>query len=373
MHKALAALDHPEKKCAPIIHIAGTNGKGSTLRFLSAGLETLGYQVGTFTSPHLNCYTERIKVNNKAIASADFISAFETLKNNLAPSLHLCEFEYLCCMAFVYFSKEDLDYIILETGLGGRLDATNVCQPLLSLITSISLDHQDILGESIAEIASEKAGIIKKNTAIITPTNQDQQAVKILKKQAKTQHSPLSFSPCLNLNKHASYQAENAGLALAALKQLLTLSKEQIENILYNFNKLSIPARFEQHRYKQRKLIFDGAHNPAAIRQLMQNISTLGNKNASDSVAIILAIQKHKDAESMLNILQQFSCDIYYLHRADDLNYWPYAHIAKLGHASQIQPFTAFNIEDGNLADRKTIIFTGSLYWVAESRKRFKI
>ncbi len=150
------------------IHIAGTNGKGTTTHIIAGGLQAQGYKVGVYTSPHYKDFRERIKINGTYVPKRfiiDFLNRYSKELDEIQPSF----FEMTVAMAFVYFNEEKVDFAVIETGLGGRLDSTNVIMPLLSVITNISFDHKDILGHTIAEIAMEKAGIIKKSSLFIVP------------------------------------------------------------------------------------------------------------------------------------------------------------------------------------------------------------
>ncbi|OQY40257.1 hypothetical protein B6228_02000 [Candidatus Atribacteria bacterium 4572_76] len=173
IHYLLYLLGEPHKKLK-IIHVAGTNGKGSTCSFISSILQSDGYKVGLYTSPHLVDFTERIKINNKLINREKVSELLERIKPSIekvanTPSYgHPTFFEVITSMAFLYFFEEQVDYLVLEVGLGGRLDATNVCKPLISVITHIDYDHMDKLGNSIEEIAREKGGIIKPKGIVIS-------------------------------------------------------------------------------------------------------------------------------------------------------------------------------------------------------------
>src|SRR5882757_4829536 len=159
------ALDNPQNAFKSI-HIAGTNGKGSTSHMLAAVLQTAGYKTGLYTSPHLKDFRERIKINGEMISKdfvVDFVERTKALSEEIQPSF----FELTVAMAFDYFEKEKVDIAVIETGLGGRLDSTNIITPILSIITNIGYDHMDLLGDTLEKIAAEKAGIIKPNVPVI--------------------------------------------------------------------------------------------------------------------------------------------------------------------------------------------------------------
>lgn len=370
MHSALALLQNPHQKLAPIIHIAGTNGKGSTLRFLSTALQSLGYKVGTFSSPHLHCYTERICINDTPISEQEFTLHFKIVENALKNHLRLCEFEYLCCLAFVYFAKQNLDYIILETGLGGRLDATNVCQAKAVVITSIGYDHQDILGNNISDIAAEKAGIITHSCPVFTPNSQKDIVKDRIFLQAQKKQCLIHFSNPLHLDNKPAYQADNAGLALATLQYLHPLTKHQCQDIHHLFNQCSITGRYDQKKINNQTYLFDGAHNPSAIQLLCDSLiaNTIKNKINPNDILIVLAIQNHKDAKTMCELIEQYPFKVGYLATPDN-RFWPFETIKTFFLKQKLQPFLFSN----TIKDNYMIVFTGSLYWVADAYAALKV
>ncbi|MGL5244865.1 MAG: bifunctional folylpolyglutamate synthase/dihydrofolate synthase, partial [Sarcina sp.] len=172
VEKILELLGNPHKKIK-CIHVGGTNGKGSTTAMISSILKEAGYKVGMYTSPYLEEFEERIQINNKNISKSDLIHTLETVKSVISKVVDLgydnpTQFEIITVMMFYYFAKEKVDFAVIEVGLGGRLDATNVINPILVVLTSISYDHMNILGNTIEEIAWEKSGIIKENCTVIS-------------------------------------------------------------------------------------------------------------------------------------------------------------------------------------------------------------
>ncbi len=285
----LALLDNPQDKLK-IIHVAGTNGKGSVCAMLSRILTVSGYKTGLFTSPHILNYTERIKINDTDISRDDFAENIIYLcnlaeKHNIA----LTEFEILTICAFKYFADNNVDIVVLETGLGGRLDSTNIIKKnLCSVITSISLDHTDRLGDTIEKITFEKASIIKENCpVVVSPENK---GLTVIKDFAKSKNAEL-LSPKLNValkfendinyaiinnkkyefNLLGLYQKDNLALVFEVVEYLRQLDyKIADENLAQALKTVRWPARFEY--LKDKNLILDAAHNPDAAKVLRESL-----------------------------------------------------------------------------------------------------
>ncbi|MFM7594927.1 MAG: bifunctional folylpolyglutamate synthase/dihydrofolate synthase, partial [Flavobacteriales bacterium] len=224
----LTQVGNPEKELR-FIHVAGTNGKGSTCAFITSFLQQSGYRVGLFTSPHLVDFRERIRVNGRPISEAEVIRFCNQAKET---KLDLSFFEITLAMALVHFYREGCDYVVLETGMGGRLDATNIVTPLLAVITNIGYDHQAFLGNTLAEIAGEKAGIIKPNVPVVCGEEREE-LLAIFRNKAKTLESPFTVSTASiadPTNALPAYQRKNAALAIAAL-QLLGTNTQKIDPI----------------------------------------------------------------------------------------------------------------------------------------------
>lgn len=274
----LAKVGNPETTLK-FIHVAGTNGKGSTCAFLSSFLQQTGFRVGLFTSPHLVDFRERIRVNGKAIKEAEVI---EFCKQVQAYEADLSFFEITLAMALVHFNYQQCDYVILETGMGGRLDATNVVNPLLAVITNIGLDHQAFLGNTLAEIASEKAGIIKASVPVLCGEEREVLA-EIFRQKAHSLHAPIVFS-----NERIddptqvipAYQRKNAALALNALS-ILGIDTRAInvqETWLNLFKHTGFIGRlFPSIRYQN--LWYDASHNVDGIKTTMESLMGMGILN----------------------------------------------------------------------------------------------
>jgi dihydrofolate synthase/folylpolyglutamate synthase len=353
----LKKLGNPEQDL-DIIHIAGTNGKGSVCAMLSAVLQEAGYSVGMYTSPHLIKFNERIRVNGRLISDKDVEKIIEKLNSiEKKYKIKLTFFETATVAALIYFYEKNVDYVLLETGMGGRLDATNAVNPVLSVITNIGLEHTDYLGNTIKEIASEKAGIIKPKTTIITGAKGT--ALSIIKKIAKHKKAPLVVAKKQNLkiNLKGRYQMENASTAYTIL-QHLNIHTRYIENGL---KKIRWPGRFE---FISKNILLDCAHNPEGIKALITSLKDLKYKD----LIMVVGIMHDKNAASMLKKLKPLNPKLI-LTKADVSTAYSPKQLAKFYRNSIIIPNLKKAIEYAkNLASKDDlIVIAGSIYLVGES------
>ena len=323
----LNIFDNPQNKIK-IIHIAGTNGKGSVACSLANILKHAGYKTGLYTSPHIVKYTERIKINNIDISENNFAEYIEETCN-LAEinNVDLTEFEILTISAFKYFYDEKVDIAVIETGLGGRFDATNAIKdPVLSIITSISLDHTDRLGNTIEEIAFEKSGIIKENSNVII--SDKNKGFDVIRKQSEKKHSKVIEAKeeiittleneknyiIYNNEKYefgliGTYQNQNTALILKAVEFLNSnnfgINKNSLEQGLKT---VKWPARLEY--IKEKNLIIDGAHNPDAAIELRKSLDFYF---PNQKRTFIYSTLNTKDYISIAKILFNKDDIIYYL------------------------------------------------------------
>ena len=311
-----------------VIHVAGTNGKGSVCAYIQAILEAEGKKTGFFTSPHLISINERIQIGREPIDNEEFYHVFEHVydvvkKMEEEGVPHPSYFEFLFGMGMTAFGRSDVEYIVLETGLGGRLDATNAFPtPALTIITSISLDHTMILGDSIEEIAAEKAGIIKEKTLVIFDGN-DPAAAEVIRKTAKEHDAPcreigknafkilevtrkhIAFSRANAYDKDVIwtvpicgiYQVTNAEIAIEAAQCLLG-EKPEHEKLWRD----AVAGIQWQGRMEERAdhFVIDGAHNPGAIKAFVESVNALGEK---DSPILIFSAVSDKKYEQMIEYL----------------------------------------------------------------------
>ena len=292
----LSHLDNPQSKLK-IIHIGGTNGKGSTCSIVSSILQEAGYKVGAFTSPHIKDFTERIRIGKDFIWK-DFVLEF--IKNNRLKieTLGLTYFEISFAMAVDYFTIKKVDYAILEVGLGGRLDATNVVDPLISVITNIGYDHKEFLGDTLEKITMEKAGIIKYNKPVVVGEEKEK-LQELLKTQANKKSASIYFSRiCKEYKSDMSgpFIQKNISLALKVLDILnLGIEKNDVLNGILNIKEnTKIYGRWELIR-KKPKIIFDVGHNISALK-----ISLTELKNSSK---IVFGTLEKKDQIDIVKIL----------------------------------------------------------------------
>lgn len=376
----LELLGNPQENLK-IIHVAGTNGKGSTSRILSEVLKTAGYKVGLYTSPHLLKYTERIKIDNLDISDDEFSErAFEVMNLADSNSIHLTEFEILTVLAYKYFFDKKVDIIIMETGLGGRLDATNaISKNLFSIITSISIDHKDRLGDTIDKIAFEKAGIIKKNCPVLISTAN--KGYEVVKKRAKSVKSMI-YTPeievqlafendanfaIFNNSKYefsllGLWQKDNLELVLEAINILKVYGFSIDENSIKKALKSVIwPARLQY--IKNRNIIIDGAHNEDAAIKLRESLDFyFPDKQRT----WIYGSLNTKEYEKIVNALFRKEDEIYFCH-FENKNSISFNEIIKCTEykINSVNICKAENILNNNDSNHVTII-TGSFYMVGE-------
>ncbi|MFC2582827.1 MAG: bifunctional folylpolyglutamate synthase/dihydrofolate synthase [Lachnoanaerobaculum saburreum] len=297
-------------KLPKIVHVAGTNGKGSVCAYLSNILRANKKNVGTFISPHLIEINERILFNMLPIADAELENISKYVREKLnGVSTPPTYFEYLFYIAMVYFSGLPIDFVILETGMGGRLDVTNVFDKTLSIITSIGMDHMMYLGNTVKEIAFEKAGIIKKDSTVIFDDG-DKEANEVINEVAKKENAKLIALSSIDYESfdftYVNYKKKAAALAILAAKELLKkpdIDTEIIKSTVWH-------GRMEEI---EKDIIIDGAHNEPAIVEFVNNVLTVSKKR-NKKIKLLISIVKDKEAERMLDIITS-SLDVkkYYL------------------------------------------------------------
>ncbi|RFU71565.1 bifunctional folylpolyglutamate synthase/dihydrofolate synthase [Peribacillus saganii] len=382
------------------IHIAGTNGKGSTLHYIKEMFLAEGLTVGTFTSPYLHSMNEQISLNGKMINDQDFSSVFMELfpyikemdNEKRKPTV----FEIFTAMALVFFSRRNPDIVIIEAGLGGRLDSTNVIIPILSVITNISLEHTAVLGDTISAIAGEKAGIIKEKIPIITGAR-DAEAIAVIKERAKRLNSPImildediiitdntirdrlqSFSMKvgnsnyfgLQISMLGRHQISNAALAVAAVDWLNSTGLFSISeaSIHLGLKKTIYNGRFEMVS-EQPLIVLDGAHNPAGVEVLAE---TLQNYFPERKYYIIFAALADKDYLKMSDTLGRIAAKIWFteINHERALKAEVLFEKSKLKNKELQQNWKRAMDQALDLMEKDSVlVITGSLYFLAEVRR----
>lgn len=346
---ALEKLGNPQDDLK-FIHVAGTNGKGSVCAMLDLILREAGYKTGLYTSPHIYEYTERIKVNGQEISKEDFTRLYEKIKTT---EIHLTEFEILTVIAFLYFKEQNVEIVILETGMGGRLDATNVIKEnLCSIITQIDLDHTDRLGKTKDEIAFEKAGIIKQNCPVVTSMGYEAIRDKADEMDSMfimtSSFVPQDFVETLALK--GLHQIENLALVLSAINYLFKNIDEN--TIKRGLMKVKNPCRFEY--IEEKNLIIDASHNPNGIKVLRENLDYY---YPNQKRRFVFGCLRTKDYAKMMQILFQERDEVY-------LNGFDYKDACTYEELREKCPIESKPYNGENLTPDKLNIICGSFYMI---------
>lgn len=394
MKRLLELLGNPQEKLN-IIHVAGTNGKGSTCSFISTILVECGYKVGLYTSPYLETFTERIRINNENIPEEKVANIISLIKEKIDIMIkegyeYPTEFEIVTAMAFYYYFIENTDYVVLEVGLGGRYDATNVIdKSLVSVITSISLDHTGILGDTLEKIAYEKAGIIKENGTVFVYNQTDivKNVIKEVCNKKNAKYIEVDFDDVIIKKSDINYQSfdykkyKDIKINLIGEHQIKNsiLALNVVEFILDNIHLDTIKKGIEKTKWAGRieKLsesplfIIDGAHNEDGAKSLQKVL----DKNLKDkNMTLIIGMLEDKDIDTVLEILipyfnkvitttpnnpRAISCD--------KLKDKVYKYNKNVTQVKEIEKAVEYALENSKKDD--VIICAGSLYMIGEVRK----
>ena len=398
VERILSATGNPHKEIQAI-HIGGTNGKGSTAAMMSSILQKEGYRVGLYTSPHLIRFTERIKVNGKEIEEEEVAALTEWMKKEIetagiAPPFTF--FDFTTAMALHYFKQKLVDLAILEVGLGGRLDSTNVVDPLISIITNIAKDHEEYLGKTILKIAKEKAGIIKKGRPLITAATQPQ-VLRLFSKICQEKGTPFfrvgkEFRYAraedgdfdyeglnrklwsIHLNLRGFHQIINAATAFGVMEVLEDLGyRVSTDAMIEGLGEVEWPGRLEMVSSSPR-VILDGAHNPAGALVLKESLE---KEFQFQRLILLIGIMKDKDIQSMLRLLAPLADHIIltrpHTDRATPPSLLKKA-LGRSGKKAEIVEDLNKAIERGlSLVQKEDLLcITGSLYTVGEARAYFR-
>ena len=378
MEKIMELLGNPQDKLI-CIHVAGTNGKGSVCAIIGSILNETGIKVGVYSSPHIFKYTERIKINGKNISDSNFAQyVFEISELANKNNIDLTEFEILTSVMFKYFADNNVEVVVLETGLGGRFDATNIIKKnLCSVITHIDYDHTERLGKTLDEIAFEKAGIIKPNCPCIVLEGREAFYDKAMEVGAELEIvSPLTLTLSPKgrgdmLALKGGYQQENLALALAVIERCFPqIEQDKIQKGLQN---VKHPCRFEY--IKDKNLIIDGAHNPNGISGLMESLDMY---YPNTKRRFIFGCLRNKEYEKMVKILTLTPASSFGVREEQEVYFYHFSHqnSATFEELKAVCPVeckeltkdTQFDFNDGYLN-----IICGSFYMIAELCDLFKI
>ena len=404
MLRLLSAIGNPHKQL-PAIHIAGTKGKGSTCAMVAAILQQAGFRVGVYTSPHIINIRERIVVNGKMISESEFAK----LMADIAPAVRKLEkdgptfFDIMAAIAMQHFANQEVDFAVLETGLGGRLDSTNVCKPLVCGITSISLDHMAQLGPTVEKIAEEKAGIFKPGVPAIT-YGQRQGVMPVLKSSAEKvgcelrvvgedlefsfrfessrlggpqnrvcMATPRSRFDHLQVPLVGEHQAENCGIALGIIDALREQGYEiSPEDVIDGLAKTQIEGRCEVIRDLPLTVV-DAAHNASSITALMRAI---GQSFNYDSMVLIFGCSSDKDVDGMLDQLRLGADKVIFTNFGNPRSMDPAELLQRFQEKTQKMAQCAESLEDAyqiarNCVTRDDLIcITGSIYLIGEAKQK---
>ena len=388
----LKKLGDPHKNLPPTIHIAGTNGKGSTLSFIKNILENNNYLVHTYTSPHLEKFSERIHINSKQVNANRLLRSLKYIKN-INQNEPITFFEITTAAAFYLFSKHKADFLILETGLGGRLDATNIIpKKFISIITSISIDHEEFLGNTLKKITTEKLGIIK-NTKNVIIAKQNKEVNEYILKKLRTQKNTYHFNHDYKFKSIDAkqfvykfhqiekiirrptllglHQIENASTALTTA---MVLKKNNFKIKLSSLGKsiysTKWPGRIEKIKFKNKYIIFDGSHNLAGAEKLNQYL-----KESNITPNLIFGMLNSKRALEFLSILKENIDTVYPFKIPDEKNAYTQEEIYNISNELRLNTVIKKKLSVINRllinSPNKYILITGSLYLIGKIRKNY--
>ncbi|MDP3766266.1 MAG: folylpolyglutamate synthase/dihydrofolate synthase family protein [Nanoarchaeota archaeon] len=368
----LDKIGNPEKnlKC---IHVAGTNGKGSVCAMLFYILKEAGYKVGLYTSPHLKKFNERIRINDKLITDKEIAEYFLKIKPHITSQSF---FEITTALAFLYFREKNVDFVVLEVGLGGRLDATNVIVPLVSVITNIGLEHTELLGNSIEKIAYEKAGIIKNDVPVVTGAKG--KALDIIKKIAQERNAPLypakRYENIKFNHLNGLFQQQNKDIALTTIgifKKFYSIRINE-NKIINGIKKTQWPGRLQ---FISKNVLVDCAHNPTGFVILKKELEIIKKREKIENFIFVAGILQNKDIKTMLRIINPLVSTIVFTKSKNEkasepkelLNIFNKINEKKKTQTKTIlNPKKALTYAKKIASKRDLVVVTGSIYMVGE-------
>ncbi|MEX1112281.1 MAG: folylpolyglutamate synthase/dihydrofolate synthase family protein [Candidatus Andersenbacteria bacterium] len=395
MHELMDILDHPETKFKSV-HITGTTGKGSTASFLANILQQAGYKVGLYTSPHLFTFNERVRINGQPIPDETLLTLITDIRTKSeAQGIQQTFFEFTTALAYQYFAQEKVDIAIVEVGFGGKLDATNVITPLLSIITNVGLDHMDVLGNTKEEIARDKAGVIKPNIPILT-NEKEEHILDIFAQEANLKHSPFHQVKDIVSGIQISQSLDSQTIELRTKEDTFTvettlLGSHQVHNICtavaaatllgnlgFNVSRPVLREGIRTNHWKGRMeivskqplIIIDGAHNQPGMEALAAFVKELPNRRA-----LVVAFKQGKDPLQVIEPLAHLFDHII-------ITEGSYEPLATDAVAQSLTPLAISLEEIPNVTDAVqraqelagedgTIVITGSLYMISDALNVF--
>jgi dihydrofolate synthase / folylpolyglutamate synthase len=362
VRRLLAAMGDPQDGLG-FIHVAGTNGKGSVCAMIDSIYRAAGFRTGLFTSPHLVRFNERIQINGRPIDDEDVAEGIRRVRSFIDEEHHPTFFEITTALAFDYFRRYEVDLVVLETGLGGRLDATNLVHPLVSVLTSIDMDHQKWLGETLGEIAAEKGGIIKQGVPVVSGP-QFSEVRTVLEQIAAERSAPISYAENpiegLFIGLAGSHQRVNAAIAVNAVRSAgIQTDRQSVKEGLAN---VYWPGRFQR---VNDRTVLDGAHNPAATKCVVETWRECGGP---EKATIIFGGLLDKDLGGMISTLSTLASRFLIVpirsqRAASTAEIEPFVP----RHLSAVQCSSAAEALDLALRFNEQILVTGSLFLVGEA------
>lgn len=389
IQQALKLINSPEKSLQ-VVHLAGTNGKGSTLSFIDSICQAHSLTVGKFMSPCILDVHDQIQINGVPITEQELDCIFELFSYSGLSGM-LTDFELLTCAAFKHFERKNVDIALIETGMGGLYDSTNVVTPIVSIITSVALEHTNFLGNTIAQIASHKAGIIKERRPVIVGKLPDE-AYNVVRQTAQTVQAPLYiYNEHFTITGDASaetyynnlkqiefkslqrgligeHQRINAGVAITAfieVAKVLNVDADE-RSIKHALKTTAVPGRFEE---VLPNVFFDGAHNPASVQALVQTVKTYYPKTR---VEVILGMLKDKDVQEVLQVIEPIASKIQFIDIPNEraLSATQFFELSNHDNKEIVQD--ALSTIFAPVPENTIRIVTGSLYLLANLRAKIK-
>ncbi|MCL1945724.1 MAG: bifunctional folylpolyglutamate synthase/dihydrofolate synthase [Chitinivibrionia bacterium] len=369
INAAAKELKNPQNSYK-IVHVAGTNGKGSTASMIAQGLEITGEKVGLFTSPHILSFGERFRINGKIVSSDKWLDVYNDFKN-LCDKHNLTFFEICALIAFELFRREECTWVVLETGMGGRLDATNICIPQISVITSIGIDHTDYLGNTLEKIANEKLGIVKRGVDLVISGANCENVINLAKNYCLKNQANCTVSDLSRINDFSDYkfamngdfQKTNFILALTAM-EILGFGKN--EKVIEAMTKTNVAARMQMQKIAQKIVIFDVAHNPQAMQKLAESVA---KENLKKPLSLIFGMMNDKDTKEsqkfVSNIAENIFCFTPATKRAQLADYIAYD-FRELNAKNVFVCKTAKEALEKALSAGETVLVCGSFFVVSE-------